>query len=174
MEEIMNITPPPAGGELNFAANKEAYENYFVNVAGILAAHNQFQNKFLLRLNNTLSTFGLKLISLKIQHEREEAIKRDMYLEAEDGVKLLRVRYINQANDRIREIIAKKNIEIEALVKQIEEQEKEIERLKASKWPGHDNLPSEHYNLPPGHYNLPPEHDNLPSEHDNLHPEFKY
>ena len=136
-ERIMNIETPPAAGELNFDANKETYENYFINVAGILAAHNQFQNVFLLRLNRTLETFGLKLISLKIQHEREEAIRKEMYLEAERLAKLQRLRHINEANHRIREIINKKDTEIQALVEDITmiktiaaKQEEEIDRLK--------------------------------------------
>ena len=42
MEEIMKVETPPAAGELDFAANKEAYERYFINVAGILASNNEF------------------------------------------------------------------------------------------------------------------------------------
>ena len=132
-DKIMNIQTPPVGGELNFAANKEAYENYFINVAGILAANNQFKDIFLLRLNRTLETFGLKLIS----SHNETDIRKEMYLEAERIMRLQRVRHINEANHRIRKIVAQKDTEIQALVEDITiiktiaaKQEKEIDRLK--------------------------------------------
>ena len=149
-ERIMEIETPPVAGELNFAANKAAYENYFINVAGILAANNQFQGLFLLRLNRTLKTFRLKLTST----DNETKIREEMYEEAQRLLYSTRLRNINEANARIRKfvahyeaIIAQKDAEIKALLEDntmiktmAAKQEEEIDKLKLDPYEIKDDL----------------------------------
>ena len=121
MDEIMSVETPPVGGELNFAANKEAYERYFINVAGILAANNQFDGPFLENLNKTLETFGLVLTS---RDSIEDYAMRQMVKVAAEGQRLRnldRTRYINEFRDKFREGLVESKQTIDALKKQLEE-----------------------------------------------------
>lgn len=121
----MNVETPPPAGELDFKANKEAYERYFINVAGILAANNQFNGPFLDRLNETLEPFGLVLTETEIvlSYARSEAqnAKKQMYEEAERIFNSQRLKYITTARKMIRDVIAKKDEVINELKQQLEE-----------------------------------------------------
>jgi hypothetical protein len=134
MEEIMNVETPPAAGELDFAANKEAYERYFINVAGILASNNEFNGPFLDHLNKTLEITGLVLTS---KDSIENYAMDRMVAVAAEGERLRRLdrtRYINEFRETLRRALADERREIAALKKQLEENNiemsAEVQRLE--------------------------------------------
>ena len=134
MEEIMKVETPPAAGELDFAANKEAYERYFINVAGILASNNEFNGPFLDHLNKTLEVHGFVLTT---RDSIENYAMDRMVAVAAEGERLRsldRTRYINKFRETLRRALADERREIAALKKQLEENDiemsAEVQRLE--------------------------------------------
>ena len=126
----MNVETPPAAGELDFAANKEAYERYFINVAGILASNNEFNGPFLDHLNRTLEVHGFVLTRKdsieNYARRRVEAVAAEVAAEGERLRSLDRTRYINSFQRAFRRGVAEYKQEIAELKKQLEEHDIQV------------------------------------------------